>query len=66
MFSKCSRYAVNWTLILNDTEISDLQPNTSWPTEYCINGWEYNKTEVVSSIVIDVSACVVGVKSPPC
>lgn len=29
--------------------------NASWPIEYCNDGWEYNKSEVYSSIVIDVS-----------
>ncbi|XP_053693291.1 carcinine transporter isoform X3 [Sabethes cyaneus] len=28
-------------------------PNSSWPVENCRDGWEYNTTEVKSSIVID-------------
>jgi hypothetical protein len=33
----------------------EITPNNSWPTEPCWAGWEYNTTEVTSSIVIDVS-----------
>lgn len=56
-YSKCSRYAVDWKNVLNITEmnITNLQPNTSWPMENCKNGWKYNTTIVTSSIVIDVS-----------
>lgn len=35
-----------------DTEFSN---NTSWPIIPCDFGWEYDVTEIVSSIVIDVS-----------
>lgn len=31
-----------------------LSPNLSWPVERCKDGWEYNKTTVYSSIVMDV------------
>lgn len=55
-YSQCSRYAIDWQHVLNTTDVVliDFQPNTSWPTEYCFNGWNYNKTLVTSSIVIDV------------
>lgn len=33
----------------------EITPNNSWPTEPCWAGWEYNTTQVRSSIVIDVS-----------
>uniref|UniRef100_A0A1A9WLX5 Major facilitator superfamily (MFS) profile domain-containing protein n=1 Tax=Glossina brevipalpis TaxID=37001 RepID=A0A1A9WLX5_9MUSC len=52
-FSKCQRYAVNWTEILEDTDINYIEPNHSWPLEACKNGWEYNTSEIWSSIVID-------------
>uniref|UniRef100_A0A1A9VI56 Major facilitator superfamily (MFS) profile domain-containing protein n=1 Tax=Glossina austeni TaxID=7395 RepID=A0A1A9VI56_GLOAU len=52
-FSKCQRYAVNWTEILEDTDINYIEPNDSWPLEACKNGWEYNTSEIWSSIVID-------------
>lgn len=29
--------------------------NESWPVEPCLDGYEYDRTEVISSIVIDVS-----------
>ncbi|XP_013114234.1 carcinine transporter [Stomoxys calcitrans] len=51
--SKCYRYAVNWSQLLENANISDLKPNDSWPIEKCQQGWEYNTTEVWSSIVID-------------
>lgn len=55
-YSKCSRYAVDWHSVFNFTDLNfnDFQSNSSWPTEYCFNGWVYNKTFVKSSIVIDV------------
>lgn len=53
-FSRCTRYAVNWQEILSSNE-SILAPNTSWPVEICREGWEYNTSEVFSSIVTDVS-----------
>lgn len=53
-FSQCSRYAVDWSTFMNETDLLDLKPNTSWPIETCVNGWIYNKTIVPSSIVIDV------------
>lgn len=41
--------------MLPNAEIDSLMPNESWPIESCDKGWEYNKTDVQSSIVIDVS-----------
>ncbi|XP_029709294.1 carcinine transporter [Aedes albopictus] len=52
-FSKCSRYAVDWKVLLADNDISTIVPNSSWPVELCRNGWEYNNSFVMSSIVID-------------
>lgn len=59
--SKCSRYAVDWQQLLNasDIDLSDVQPNSSWPTEYCFDGWNYNRTLVTSSIVIDVNSVLI-------
>uniref|UniRef100_A0A0A1XPC6 Organic cation transporter 1 n=1 Tax=Zeugodacus cucurbitae TaxID=28588 RepID=A0A0A1XPC6_ZEUCU len=52
-YSKCYRYAVNWTsaLALNYYDINT--PNESWAYTTCDFGWEYNTSEVWSSIVID-------------
>jgi hypothetical protein len=33
----------------------DFMQNATWPVEKCSQGWEYNQTDVKSSIVIDVS-----------
>lgn len=41
--------------MLKNAEIDSLMPNESWPIGSCDKGWEYNKTDVQSSIVIDVS-----------
>lgn len=54
MYDKCLRYAVDWNIILQNTDIDSLEPNESWPLQHCDKGWEYNKTDVQSSIVIDV------------
>lgn len=54
MYDKCRRYAVDWEIILQNTDIDSLVPNESWPLQQCDKGWEYNKTDVQSSIVIDV------------
>ncbi|XP_023298252.2 carcinine transporter [Lucilia cuprina] len=53
LFSKCLRYAVNWSEILENANIHDIEPNATWPVEKCNQGWEYNTTTVWSSIVID-------------
>lgn len=52
-YSTCQRYAVNWSEVLQSTE--DLFANTSWPVERCLDGYEFDTTEIVSSIVIDVN-----------
>ncbi|KAJ8964245.1 hypothetical protein NQ314_005032 [Rhamnusium bicolor] len=56
-FAKCYRYALNWTALLNSSggSLQNIIINKSWPTEYCVEGWEYDKSITFSSIVIDVS-----------
>lgn len=54
VYDKCRRYAVDWNIILQDADIDSLVPNETWPLQDCDKGWEYNKTDVQSSIVIDV------------
>lgn len=51
-YSHCESYQVNWTQLLEENVY--FQPNESWPKQKCPDGWEYNKTEITSSIVIDV------------
>lgn len=55
MYDKCRMYAVDWDLILQEGNLESFMPNESFPTQECDRGWEYNKTNVQSSIVIDVS-----------
>ncbi|KAL0849285.1 hypothetical protein ABMA28_013611 [Loxostege sticticalis] len=50
-FEKCSRYAVNWEEIIQSN--SPMTVNESWPREPCLDGYEYDLSEVKSSIVID-------------
>lgn len=54
MYDQCNRYAVDWKEILQYNDTDFLMPNESWPIQKCDRGWEYNKTHVKSSIVIDV------------
>lgn len=54
VYDKCRRYAVDWNLILQESDIDSLVPNDTWPLQNCDKGWEYNTTDVHSSIVIDV------------
>ncbi|XP_050361556.1 carcinine transporter [Nymphalis io] len=51
-FERCLRYSVNWTELLK-TSKKPIEVNESWPVEPCYDGYEYDKTEVKSSIVID-------------
>ncbi|CAB0018695.1 unnamed protein product [Nesidiocoris tenuis] len=54
-YEKCIRYAVNWTELIQSNNISELSSvaNSSWPTEYCRDGWEFDLSDISSSIVID-------------
>ncbi|XP_049762165.1 carcinine transporter isoform X1 [Schistocerca cancellata] len=52
-FEKCIRFAVNWTELLTQYSPDEIMPNLSWPVEECKDGWEYNTTEISSSVVID-------------
>lgn len=55
-YSSCERYKINWTEVMQeyDGELDNVEINETWSREQCFDGWEYNKTEVLSSIVIDV------------
>ncbi|XP_011306975.1 organic cation transporter protein [Fopius arisanus] len=55
VYSQCTRYDVNWSdpNIIDLTNVN-LQANfTDWPVVPCDHGWEYDMSEIVSSIVID-------------
>lgn len=54
-FENCMRYSVNWSAILHSDK--PIEVNKSWPMEPCLDGYEYDTSEVISSIVIDVSNC---------
>ncbi|XP_026757345.2 carcinine transporter [Galleria mellonella] len=50
-YEKCVRYSVNWSTFINTDQ--PLQANTNWPREPCLDGYEYDTSEVTSSVVID-------------
>ncbi|XP_076643679.1 carcinine transporter [Halictus rubicundus] len=53
-YSQCTRYDIDWTAenISIVTEPPSM-PNLSWPVVPCDHGWEYDMSEITSSIVID-------------
>ncbi|CAG9566810.1 unnamed protein product [Danaus chrysippus] len=51
VFENCVRYSVNWKSILSNG--GTIKVNESWPVEPCLDGYEYDTSEVQSSIVID-------------
>ncbi|XP_078032878.1 carcinine transporter [Augochlora pura] len=53
-YSQCTRYDIDWTKenMSIATEPPSL-PNSSWPVVPCDHGWEYDMSEITSSIVID-------------
>ncbi|OWR52533.1 carcinine transporter [Danaus plexippus] len=51
VFENCVRYSVNWKTILSNG--GTIKVNESWPVEPCLDGYEYDTSEVQSSIVID-------------
>lgn len=53
-FDKCHRYTINWTKILMEN-LTLLEPNTSWPIEKCLDGWNFKGIDVNSSIVTQVN-----------
>ncbi|XP_075992399.1 carcinine transporter [Anticarsia gemmatalis] len=48
-FEKCLRYSVNWTSYISKIDEAD----ANWTTEPCLDGYEYDTSEVISSVVID-------------
>ncbi|XP_029176735.1 carcinine transporter isoform X1 [Nylanderia fulva] len=50
-YSQCTRYDVDWTTMENNSVVE--MSNTSWSIVPCDHGWEYETSEVTSSIVVD-------------
>lgn len=54
-YSQCTRYDVDWTTTTeNNSVVTTYLSNTSWSIVPCDHGWEYETSEMTSSIVIDV------------
>ncbi|XP_076285498.1 carcinine transporter isoform X2 [Lasioglossum baleicum] len=53
-YSQCTRYDIDWTAA-NVSIVMEppSMPNSSWPVVPCDHGWEYEMSEITSSIVID-------------
>lgn len=49
------RYSINWSELIKANIINEFNHSKDWPVEPCLEGYEYDTTEVKSSIVIDVS-----------
>ncbi|XP_076241580.1 carcinine transporter isoform X1 [Calliopsis andreniformis] len=53
-YSQCTRYDIDWTKEnISVVTTASIMPNTSWPVIPCDHGWEYETSEITSSIVID-------------
>ncbi|XP_012538736.1 carcinine transporter isoform X6 [Monomorium pharaonis] len=57
-YSQCTRYDIDWTATATMENYSVVTtylpvPNASWPVVPCDYGWEYETSEIMSSIVID-------------
>ncbi|KAI4474717.1 hypothetical protein M0802_015476 [Mischocyttarus mexicanus] len=48
-YSQCTRYDVDWTT----ENASNTRTNSSWSVVPCDHGWEYDTSDITSSIVID-------------
>ncbi|XP_018051183.1 PREDICTED: carcinine transporter isoform X2 [Atta colombica] len=47
------RYDIDWTTMENYSIVATYLPNASWSVKPCDHGWEYETSEITSSIVID-------------
>ncbi|KYM80671.1 Organic cation transporter 1 [Atta colombica] len=52
-YSQCMRYDIDWTTMENYSIVATYLPNASWSVKPCDHGWEYETSEITSSIVID-------------
>jgi len=59
-YSQCTRYDVDWMTMENFSVVATYLPvpNASWSVVPCDHGWEYETSEMTSSIVIDVRSFV--------
>ncbi|XP_071635375.1 carcinine transporter isoform X2 [Temnothorax longispinosus] len=55
-YSQCTRYDIDWTTTMENYSVVATYlpvPNASWSVVACDHGWEYETSEMTSSIVID-------------
>ncbi|XP_024882022.1 carcinine transporter isoform X2 [Temnothorax curvispinosus] len=55
-YSQCTRYDIDWTTTMENYSVVATYlpvPNASWSVVPCDHGWEYETSEITSSIVID-------------
>ncbi|KAG7188844.1 hypothetical protein KM043_008450 [Ampulex compressa] len=53
-YSQCTRYDIDWTAEnISVVTMASSMSNESWSIVPCDHGWEYETSEVISSIVID-------------
>ncbi|XP_011496168.1 PREDICTED: organic cation transporter 1 [Ceratosolen solmsi marchali] len=52
-YSQCTRYDINWTDVLLTSSIDSIFSNDTLSIIPCDKGWEYNQSEVSSSVVIE-------------
>ncbi|KYN36385.1 Organic cation transporter 1 [Trachymyrmex septentrionalis] len=52
-YSQCMRYDIDWATMENYSVVATYLPNASWSVMPCDHGWEYETSEITSSIVID-------------
>ncbi|XP_026326759.1 carcinine transporter [Hyposmocoma kahamanoa] len=52
-FEKCLRYSLNWSEVLQTRKPIAMDSNYNYSVEPCLDGHEYDTSEVESSVVID-------------
>ena len=56
-YENCFQYNISFKDIYPEDKpwLWPKAPNRSWPTVYCQDGWEYDKSEYENSLVTEVS-----------
>ena len=56
-YENCLQYDINFKEVYPEDQpgLWPIKANESWPTVYCKNGWEYDRSEYENSLVTEVS-----------